>query len=76
MAFFISHVGPLWSFAAPRPAMAANGRRDAGCVHARGPAVWIWVRGEDGRPQRRWAGGAGPADWRAADIDLSYGRGL
>ncbi|MDR3511986.1 MAG: hypothetical protein P4L73_10140 [Caulobacteraceae bacterium] len=55
MAVFISHVAPLWSFAAARAPEPGVGRRTVCDVSARGPAVWLWVRGEDGRPERRWA---------------------
>jgi hypothetical protein len=58
MAYFISHVAPLWSFAAP-----SNARRYGAVERAAArdwsrsprPAVWRWVVGADGRPERRLA---------------------
>ncbi len=57
MACFISHVEPLWSFAAP----AGRRRYDdlghaTACTHpVRDQSIWRWVVGMDGRPERRVA---------------------
>jgi len=58
MAVFISHVQPLWSFAAPIATISDADRHDANGFYVRGPTVWRWVRGDDGRLQRCWAGAA------------------
>ena len=55
MAYFISHVAPLWSFAAP----AGLRRYDEPAATSHVPtcdhAAWRWVVGADGRPERRLA---------------------
>jgi hypothetical protein len=55
MTGFVSHLDPLWSFAAPAVAPGAA-PRSSGAFFIRGPIVWAWVRCEDGRLLRRWVG--------------------
>jgi hypothetical protein len=55
MTGFVSHLDPLWSFAAPAVAPDAA-PRSSGAFFIRGPIVWAWVRCEDGRLLRRWVG--------------------
>ena len=57
MAYFISHVEPLWSFAAPagRHRYDGFGHAAASPAPVRDHSIWRWVVGMDGRPERRLA---------------------
>jgi hypothetical protein len=53
MAYFISHVTPLWSFAAPSNPRHYGAVDLASLAPVRDRPIWRWILGADGRPERR-----------------------